>query len=103
LPRARKERQIAPQALYRSGAGQASAGDPLSINSPLAIRKAQRGRDKKAPEKWQNPPPVGAIHESPVHEKYLPYDCKQSRQGGIFFQDPEMKGHFKYTSSLAFN
>jgi len=56
LPRARKERQIAPQA---------SAGDPLSINPLLAIRpwsglldKAQRGRDKsetrlyeKAPEK----------------------------------------------------
>jgi len=51
LPRARKERQIAPQALYRAGAGQASAGYPLSINSPLAIRKAQRGRDKKASEK----------------------------------------------------
>jgi len=51
LPRARKERQIAPQALYRAGAGQASAGDPLSINSLPAIRKAQRGRDKKAPEK----------------------------------------------------
>jgi hypothetical protein len=31
LPRARKERQIAPQA---------SAGYPLSINSLLAIRKA---------------------------------------------------------------
>jgi len=50
-PRARKERQIAPQALYRSGAGQASVGYPLSINSLLTIRKAQRGRDKKAPEK----------------------------------------------------
>jgi len=42
LPRARKERQIAPQA---------SAGDPLSIICLLAIRKGQRGRDKKAPEK----------------------------------------------------
>jgi hypothetical protein len=42
LPRARKERQIAPQA---------SAGYPLSINSLLAIRKAQRGRDEKALEK----------------------------------------------------
>jgi hypothetical protein len=42
LPRSRKERQIAPQA---------SAGYPLSINSLLAIRKAQRGRDKKASEK----------------------------------------------------
>jgi len=42
LPRARKERQIAPQA---------SAGYPLSMNSLLAIRKAQRGRDKKASEK----------------------------------------------------
>jgi hypothetical protein len=51
LPRARKERQIAPQALYRAGAGQASAGYPLPINSLLAIRKAQRGRDKKASEK----------------------------------------------------
>jgi len=37
-----KERQIAPQA---------SAGYPLSINSLLAIRKAQRGLDKKASEK----------------------------------------------------
>jgi len=36
LPRARKERQIAPQA---------SAGYPLCLNSLLAIRKAQRGRD----------------------------------------------------------
>jgi hypothetical protein len=42
LPRARKERQIAPQA---------SAGYPLSINSLLAIRKEQRGHDKKASEK----------------------------------------------------
>jgi hypothetical protein len=42
LPRARKERQIAPQA---------SAGYSLSINSLLAIRKAQRGRDQKASEK----------------------------------------------------
>jgi hypothetical protein len=41
-PKARKESQIAPQA---------SAGYPLSINSLLAIRKAQRGRDKKASEK----------------------------------------------------
>jgi hypothetical protein len=48
LPRARKERQIAQQA---------SAGYPLSINSPLVIRKAQRGRDKKASKKWQSPPP----------------------------------------------
>jgi hypothetical protein len=51
LPRARKERQIAPQALYRDGAGQASAGHPLSRNSLLGIRKAQRGHDKKASEK----------------------------------------------------
>jgi hypothetical protein len=42
LPRARKERQIAPQA---------SAGYPLSINSPLPIRKAQQGRDNKASKK----------------------------------------------------
>jgi len=41
-PRARKERHIAPQA---------SAGYPLPINSLLAIRKAERGRDKKASEK----------------------------------------------------
>jgi hypothetical protein len=41
LPKARKERQIAPQA---------SAGYPLSINSLLTIRKAQRGRDQKASE-----------------------------------------------------
>jgi hypothetical protein len=42
LPRARKERQLAQQA---------SAGYPLSINSLLVIRKALRGRDKKASEK----------------------------------------------------
>jgi hypothetical protein len=42
LPRARKERQIAPQA---------SAGYPLSINPLLAFRKAQRGREKKASKK----------------------------------------------------
>jgi hypothetical protein len=42
LTRARKERQIAPQA---------SAGYPPSINSLLAFRKAQRGREKKASEK----------------------------------------------------
>jgi len=42
LPRARKERQIARQA---------SAGHPLSIKPLLAIRKAERGRDKKASEK----------------------------------------------------
>jgi len=42
LPRARKERQLAPQA---------SAGYPLSIDSLLAIRKAQRGPDQKASEK----------------------------------------------------
>jgi hypothetical protein len=48
LPRARKERQIAPQA---------SAGYSLSLNSLPAIRKAQRGRDKKASEKSQTPPP----------------------------------------------
>jgi hypothetical protein len=48
LPGVRKERQIAPQA---------SAGYPLSVNSLLAIRKAQRGRDKKASEESQNPLP----------------------------------------------
>jgi hypothetical protein len=48
LPRAREERQIAPQA---------SAGYPLSLNSLLAIRKVQRGRDKKASEKKPTPPP----------------------------------------------
>jgi len=48
LPRARKERQIAPQA---------SAGYPPSIDSPLAFRKAERGQDKKAAEKYQEPPP----------------------------------------------
>jgi hypothetical protein len=37
LPRARKESQIAQQA---------SAGDPLSMNPLLVIRKAQRGRNK---------------------------------------------------------
>jgi hypothetical protein len=61
LPRARKERQIAPQA---------SAGDPLFINSLLAIRKAQRGRDRKASEKWQNPPAT-------VRERYVLHGCKQ--------------------------
>jgi len=39
FPRARKERQLAPQA---------SAGYPLSLISLLVIRKAQRGRDTKA-------------------------------------------------------
>jgi hypothetical protein len=39
LTRARKERRIAPQA---------SAGYPLSINSLLAFRKKERGREKKA-------------------------------------------------------
>jgi hypothetical protein len=33
----------------------------------------------------------------------VPYDCKQSRQGGIFFRASEITGHFQYTSSLAFN
>jgi hypothetical protein len=41
LARARKERQIAPQA---------SAGYPLSLNSLLAFRKAERGREKKPSE-----------------------------------------------------
>jgi hypothetical protein len=36
LPRAREESQIAQQA---------SAGDPLSMNSLSVIRKAQRGRN----------------------------------------------------------
>jgi len=48
LPRDRKERQVAPQA---------SAGYPFSINSRPFCRKAQRGREKKASEKWQNSPP----------------------------------------------
>jgi len=42
LVRDRKERQVAPQA---------SAGYPLSINSLLAFRKAQRGWEKKTSEK----------------------------------------------------
>ena len=62
LPRAREERQLAPQA---------SAGYPLSLNSLLAIRKAQRGPDKKASEKWPNPPAA-------VRGRYVPYDCKQA-------------------------
>jgi hypothetical protein len=61
LPRARKERQLAQQA---------SAGYPLSINSLLVIRKAQRGRDRRASKKWQNPPATG-------RERYMPHDCKQ--------------------------
>ena len=48
LPRARKERKIAPQA---------SAGDPLALNSRPAIRKAQGGRGRKASEKSPIPPP----------------------------------------------
>jgi hypothetical protein len=48
LPRGRRERQIAPQA---------SAGYALSRISLLGIRKAQRGRDKKASKKSQAPPP----------------------------------------------
>jgi hypothetical protein len=42
LPRVRKENQIAPQA---------SAGGLLSMNPLLVIRKAQRGRDKRASKK----------------------------------------------------
>ena len=48
LPRARKERQIAPQA---------SAGYPLSINSLLAVRKAERGRIKKLRTNSRTPSP----------------------------------------------
>jgi hypothetical protein len=61
LPRGRKERQIAPQA---------SAGYALSLISLLGIRKAQRGRDKKASKKSQDPPATG-------WERYAPHDCKQ--------------------------
>jgi len=61
LTRARKERRIAPQA---------SAGYPLSINSLLAFRKTERGREKKASMKSQNTPAT-------AKERYMPYDCKQ--------------------------
>ena len=53
-----------------SGMPQASAGFPLPINSYLAIRNAQRGRDKKASEKQQNPPAT-------VVKRYVPHDGKQ--------------------------
>jgi hypothetical protein len=61
LTRARKERRIAPQA---------SAGYPLSINSLLAFRKTERGREKKASMKSQNTPAT-------AKERYGPHDCKQ--------------------------
>jgi hypothetical protein len=61
LTRARKERQIAPQA---------SAGYPLPINPLLAFRKAERGREKKPPMKGPNTPAT-------AKEGYLPHDCKQ--------------------------
>jgi|GEM_PF-2747347 len=48
LPRARKERQIAPQA---------SAGYLLSINPLFTFRKEQRGRGNKASKKLQTYPP----------------------------------------------
>jgi hypothetical protein len=35
--------------------------------------------------------------------KYVPHACKQSRQGGIFFRDSEITGHFQYTSSSSVN
>jgi hypothetical protein len=47
-PRARKEREIAPQA---------SAGVPLCIKILLAFRKKQRRLEKKASEKAEDPPP----------------------------------------------
>jgi hypothetical protein len=61
LTRARKERQIAPQA---------SAGYPLPINPLLAFRKAERGWEKKASMKGPNTP-------ASAKEGYLPHDCKQ--------------------------
>ena len=61
LTRARKERQIAPQA---------SAGYPLSINSLLAFRKKDRGWEKKASMKGLNTPAT-------AKEEYLPHDYKQ--------------------------
>jgi hypothetical protein len=61
LTRARKERQIAPQA---------PAGYPLSINSLLAFRKTERGREKKASMKSQNTLAI-------AKRRYVPNDCKQ--------------------------
>jgi hypothetical protein len=61
LTRARKERRIAPQA---------SAGYPPSINSLLAFRKKERGREKKASMKSQNTPAT-------AKGRYMPHDCKQ--------------------------
>jgi len=61
LTRARKERRIAPQA---------SAGYPLSINSLLAFRKKERGREKKASMKSQNTPAT-------AKERSGPHDCEQ--------------------------
>jgi hypothetical protein len=59
--RARKGRQIAPQA---------SAGYPLSLNPLLAFCKAERGREKKASMKRPNIPAT-------AKDEYLPHDCKQ--------------------------
>jgi len=49
----------------------------LSPSTLLAFRGAQRGREKKDPEDERTPPPVGAIHESPLREGFVPYGCKQ--------------------------
>jgi hypothetical protein len=61
LTRARKERQIAPQA---------SAGYSPPINPLLAFRKAERGWEKKALMKGPNT-------LASAKEGYLPHDCKQ--------------------------
>jgi len=61
LTRARKESQIAPQAL---------AGYPLPIKPLLAFRKAERGREKKPLMKGPNTPAT-------AKKGYLPHDCKQ--------------------------
>ena len=61
LSRARKERQIAPQA---------SAGCPPPINPPLAFRKRERGWKKKPSMKEPNAPAT-------AKEGSLPHDCQQ--------------------------
>jgi hypothetical protein len=45
------------------------------INPLLALRKTQCGRENQGLEK-RGHIPIGAIHESPLHDKYVPSDCR---------------------------
>lgn len=86
-PKARKEKRITLQA---------SAGDPLSMNSLLAIRQAERGQDQIYSEKSRDSP-------AKAKKRYMPHDRKQSRHGGIFFRNPEIKGLFHHSHAFTSN